>query len=80
MILLVAYYTFFGERGILELRKLERNLEHIDAYTQKLKEENEGLKKEIRLLQEDKKYIEEIAREDLGLVRKDEVIYKKSGK
>jgi cell division protein FtsB len=76
MILLIAYYTIFGDRGILKMRKLGNNLENIRASTQKLQEENEGLKREIRLLQEDEEYIERIAREELGLAREDEIIYK----
>ena len=80
MILLIAYYTIFGERGILKTRKLGRNLENIRASTQRLKEENEGLKREIRLLQEDDDYVEKIAREELGLAREDEIIYKRDGK
>jgi cell division protein FtsB len=78
MIFLIAYYTIFGERGILRMRKLGRNLESIRASTQNLKEENEGLKSEIRLLQEDEDYIEKIAREELGLARKDEIVYKRN--
>jgi len=78
MILLIAYYTIFGERGILRMRKLGRNLESIRASTQNLKEENEGLKSEIRLLQEDEDYIEKIAREELGLAREDEIVYKRN--
>ena len=62
------------------MRKLGSNLENIRASTQKLKEENEGLKREIRLLQEDEEYVERIAREELGLAREDEIIYKKEGK
>jgi len=76
--LLIAYYTIFGERGILRMRKLGRNLESIRASTQNLKEENEGLKSEIRLLQEDEDYIEKIAREELGLAREDEIVYKRN--
>jgi len=79
VILVIAYYTIFGERGILQMRKLGDNLEDIKASTENLKEENDGLKKEIRLLQEDEDYIEKIAREELGLARKDEIIYKSSG-
>ena len=80
MILLIAYYTIFGERGILQMRKLGRNLETIRASTQNLKEENGGLKSEIRLLQEDEDYVERIAREELGLAREDEIVYKRNRK
>jgi len=80
VILVIAYYTIFGERGILQMRKLGHNLENIRVSTEKLKEENDGLKKEIRLLQEDEDYVEAIAREELGLAKEDEIIYKSNGK
>ena len=77
VILIIAYYTIFGERGFLQLRKMERNLEEIKVSTERIKKQNESLKNKIHLLQDDKQYIEKIAREELGLVRKDEFIYKK---
>ena len=80
MILIIAYYTVFGDRGILQMRKLGRNLQNIRASTEKLKQENEGLKQEIKLLQENGEYIEQVAREELGLAREDEIIYKREGK
>lgn len=79
VILVIAYYTIFGERGILQIQNLGRLLADIRASTEKLKEENEGLKREIRLLQEDEAYIERIARQELGLAREDEIIYKSNG-
>ena len=77
LILIILYQTIFGEGGIIQLRRMERNLEAIKASTERIKKENESLKKEIKLLQSDEKYIEKIAREELGLVREGEVIYKK---
>ena len=38
-------------------------------------EENLKLKEEVKRLQQDKRYIEEIARKELGMVKEGEVIY-----
>lgn len=77
IIVLITYYTVFGKRGILEVRKLERTLEEAKAKTEEVKQENERLKQEIERLQSDAQYIEKLARQELGLARKDEMIYKK---
>ena len=76
-IFLIAYWTIFGDNGILKLRKIEQESEKVKAASEKIKAENERLKKEIKLLQEDRKYVEKVAREELGMTRKDEIIYKK---
>lgn len=77
IIVFIAYHTVFGKRGILEARKLERTLEEARARTEEVKRENERLKQEIERLQNDVQYIEKLARQELGLARKDEMIYKK---
>jgi len=76
-IFLIAYWTIFGDNGILKLRKIEQENDKVKAASEKIKEENERLKKEIKLLQEDRKYVEKVAREELGMTRKDEIIFKK---
>jgi cell division protein FtsB len=73
----IAYWTIFGDNGILKLKKIEQETEKVKAASEKIKLENERLKKEIKLLQEDKKYVEKVAREELGMTRKDEIIFKK---
>jgi cell division protein FtsB len=41
----------------------------------KLEEENQKLKEEVKRLRSDKRYIEEIARKELGMVKEGEIIY-----
>lgn len=41
----------------------------------KTEEENQKLKEEVRRLQHEKRYIEEIARKELGMVKEGEIIY-----
>ena len=76
-IFLIAYWTIFGDNGILKLKKIEQENQQVKMASEKIKAENEKLKKEIKLLREDKKYVEKVAREELGMTRKDEIIYKK---
>ncbi len=67
--------TFFGEKGVLRLLRLQKELEEIKRRNQKIEEENQKLREEVKRLQSDKRYIEEIARKELGLVKEDEIIY-----
>ncbi|HPD60531.1 MAG TPA: septum formation initiator family protein [Thermodesulfobacteriota bacterium] len=76
-VFLIAYWTVFGDNGILKLREIKQESDKVKAASEKIKAENERLKKEIKLLQEDRKYLEKVAREDLGMTRQDEIIYKK---
>jgi len=41
----------------------------------KTEEENQKLREEVRRLQHEKRYIEEIARKELGMVKEGEIIY-----
>jgi cell division protein FtsB len=41
----------------------------------KMEEENRHLREEVRRLQHEKRYIEEIARKELGMVKEGEIIY-----
>jgi len=40
-----------------------------------MEEENRKLREEVRRLQHEKRYIEEIARKELGMVKEGEIIY-----
>ncbi len=67
--------TFFGDKGILHLLRLERELTRIKEANHKFEQENEALREEIRKLQSEKRSIEELARKELGMVRQGEIIY-----
>ncbi|MCX8118189.1 MAG: septum formation initiator family protein [Desulfobacterota bacterium] len=73
--LLFGFFTFFGEKGLLHLIRLKKELARIREMNLKLSEENEKLKEEIRRLRNDKGYIEEVARKELGLVKEGELLY-----
>lgn len=68
--------TIFGQRGFVHMIKLKEELREIENKNAQLKGENESLKKEIDLLKNDLKYLEEIARNELGLIKDDETVYR----
>ncbi len=62
-----------GYSRIQQLRQKNRELaEKIEA----IEDENRRLKKEITLLETDPVYIEEVAREELGLAGENEIIFR----
>jgi len=74
-LLIIGILTFFGEKGILHLLRLQKELVRIKEKNTKLEVENQKLKEEVKRLQTDKRYIEEIARKELGMVKEGEIIY-----
>lgn len=75
LFLLLGLLTIFGDKGILHLFRLQRELARIREMNVKMEEENRKLKEQVRRLQNEKRYIEEIARKELGLVKEGELIY-----
>jgi cell division protein FtsB len=71
----MGFFTFFGDKGILHLLRLQKELARIREMNIKIEEENQKLKEEVKRLQSDKRYIEEIARKELGMVKEGEIIY-----
>jgi len=75
LFLILGIFTFFGDKGILHLLRLQKELDRIKEVNAKVEDENRKLKEEVRRLQNEKRYIEEIARKELGLVKEGEIIY-----
>jgi len=75
-LLILGILTFFGEKGILHLLRLQKEVARIRERNIKLEEENQKLREEVKRLQSDKRYIEEIARKELGMVKEGEIIYR----
>ena len=75
LFLFFGFFTFFGDKGILHLLRLQREMARIKAQNVKIEEENQKLKEEVKRLQSEKRYIEEIARKELGMVKEGEILY-----
>ncbi len=75
LLLIFGFFTFFGDKGIFHLLRLQKELGRIKEMNAKVEEENQKLREEVRRLQHEKRYIEEIARKELGMVKEGEIIY-----
>lgn len=75
LFLILGFFTFFGDKGIIHLLRLQKELVRIKEANVKMEEENRKLREEVKRLQYEKRYIEEIARKELGMVKEGEVIY-----
>lgn len=73
--LFFIFVTIFGHNGLLQIGELRRVSKVLAEEIAALSEENELLRKEIKGLREDPFYIEKVAREELDLVRPNEVVY-----
>jgi cell division protein FtsB len=75
LFLIFGFFTFFGDKGIIHLVRLQKEWVRIKEANVKIEEENRKLREEVKRLQYEKRYIEEIARKELGMVKEGEVIY-----
>ncbi len=75
VMLFILLYTCFGERGLIRVLVLKKELKEIESCNQNIRAESVALKESIYRLKNDKRYVERIAREELGLVKTEELIY-----
>jgi len=66
----------FGDNGITDLRLLQTKRDRLIEKNETLARENVQLYHQIERLKNDPDYIESIARRELGMIGKDEVILK----
>ena len=65
----------FDANGLPRVERLQRELDSINDANSKLRRENEALRLEIHAFHANPNYIEKVARDELGMVGPDEVIY-----
>lgn len=65
----------FGDHGYLEFQKLHAQHRDLEEYAFELQQNNDELRRRVELLRSDTRFLEQIARERLGLVRPNEVVY-----
>ena len=74
MVLVAVLFSVFGEVGIVSTINLKEKEKQLVAENTRLREENERLRKEVENLRSNPSYIEEIARKELGLMGKKEIV------
>ena len=79
---LLLMFTLFGENGLADLYRLKTERNVLLKKNDELIRENLSLYREIERLKNDPEYVENVARNELGVIGKDEVVIKvkKGGK
>jgi len=67
-------WLIFSPYGWLRLRKIEQEKRDLARKTEKLEEENRKLREKADCLKGDKPCFEDVARQEYGLVRRNEII------
>ena len=76
VVVLVGLFVFFGERGMVHIWHLAEGKRKLDEANFLLQEENNALRRKIQRLRHDDLYLEKVAREELGLARPGEIVYR----
>ena len=74
-IFIMFIFSIFRQEGLLHICSLKKELNHIKAINEETKKQNDALKKSIYALKKDSEAIEKIARQKLGLIKEDEIVY-----
>jgi cell division protein FtsB len=77
-VLLVSLFFFiiFSEHGLMDLNLLKNEKNSLVQRNEQVARENLSLSVEIGRLENDPEYIERVARQELGMIGKDELILK----
>ena len=75
-LLFMALLITFGNRGIVDNYLMSKRLASLKLQTAKITEENDELTRKILLLRSDINYIEMVARNELGMVKQGDVVYR----
>ena len=76
LLLAVAMHGVFGPYGFLSMRRTQAEIQRLQDDMQRLNKENAALSGEIRALKTDPAAIERVAREDMGLAKPGEMIFR----
>ena len=75
---LMALLITFGNRGLVDNYLMSKRLVQLKLLNSGVAAENNELKKKIVLLRNDLVYIESLARNELGMVKKGDIVYRLS--
>lgn len=75
-LLLLAVHDVFGDHGLLAMRRTQSQMKELRGEIDRLNQQNSDLSKQVQALRTDPKAVERIAREEMGLARPGEMIFK----
>lgn len=74
LFVVITSVIIFADRGVLDGYRLGQRLKQEEVAVSFLVKENDDLKKRIALLKTDLRYIEKVARDELGMVSDNDII------
>jgi len=80
LVILPIMWLGFGKNGFLNLYRMELERQTNVERVQKITRDNQALMDEIQRLRSDSRYIEAVARRELGLVGEKDLVYRFKGK
>ncbi|MBW1696930.1 MAG: septum formation initiator family protein [Deltaproteobacteria bacterium] len=75
-LLVLGFLIVFSDNGLMELDYLKRQRAILKKENETLMRENLALYRKVERLEKDLTYIESVARKELGVIGKDEIILK----
>lgn len=75
LVLSLVLSALFVDGGVARHERLNEELARLKTLNEGLEQDNLRLRKEVEALRHDPRYVERVAREELGLVGPDEVIF-----
>jgi cell division protein FtsB len=76
VVFLLSMFIVFGENGLTDLKRLKAERDGLLKKNSELIQKNLFLCREIERLKTDPGYVESLARKELGVIGKDEVVIK----
>jgi len=74
--LLIGILIVFGNRGLVDNYVIRERLDSLKKFNQEMTNENIELQKTAHLLRTDLAYVEMVARNDLEMVKKGDLVYR----
>ena len=75
-LLLMALLIIFGNRGLVDNYLVSKRLAQLKSQGNEITTENNALKRKILLLRNDLTYVEALARNELGMVKEGDIVYR----
>ena len=79
LVLALLIHDIFGAHGLLAMRRTQKEIERLRKDIRQVNQENRDLNEQVKGLKSDPQTIERIAREEMGLARPGERIFKLPG-
>jgi len=76
IVFLLSWILFWGRNSFFNVWKQKQDLREMQAEHERIKAENDSLRRETTRLKTDPDAAEEVAREQHGMIKPDEVIYR----